>query len=232
MPDEPIQISAALPAHNESENIEAILRRLIAALAARFTRYEIIVVDDGSEDATVERVAALQREFPQIRLLRHQGQRGYGAALKTGIRQCRGELVFFTDSDGQFDPGELGLLVDRIGEYDIVAGYRRRRRDPFVRAVLAWGWGLLVWLAFGLRFRDLNCAFKLFRRRVFEAIPIESVGAFVNTEILVRAKHGGFRWTQIPVTHYRRRSGRQTGARPRVIWKALGELWRFWRTWR
>jgi len=229
---ERLEISFILPAHNESENIDSIARRALAVLASRFERFELIIVDDGSDDATAQRAEALRSEFPQTRLLRHEGRRGYGAALKTGIQQARGELVFFTDSDGQFDVGELSLLLDKIGRFDIVAGYRVRRRDPLGRAVLAWGWGLLARLLFGLRFKDLNCAFKLFRRRVFDEIPIESVGAFVNTEILIRAKRHGFVWTQVPVTHYPRRAGRQSGASLRVILKALAELWRFWRQWR
>ncbi|OPZ19125.1 MAG: Undecaprenyl-phosphate 4-deoxy-4-formamido-L-arabinose transferase [candidate division BRC1 bacterium ADurb.BinA364] len=225
-------LSVILPAYDEAENIGATLARAHATLAPLFERFEIIVVDDGSEDATPQKAIEAIGQAPEARLLRHEGRRGYGAALKTGIREARGEWIFFTDADGQFDFADFPALLEWIDRYDIVAGYRSPRRDPPGRALLAWGWALLARWILGLRFRDINCAFKLFHRRVFDSVPIESVGAFVNTEILVRARKAGFTWRQVPVSHYPRRHGRQTGARPRTLILAWKELWRFRRSWR
>ena len=159
-----------------------------------------------------------------MRLLRHPTNIGYGAALRSGLRASRGELVFFTDADLQFDLREIENLLAHANEFDIVAGYRAPRRDPWRRRVLAYGWGVLVRVLFGLRVRDIDCAFKVFRRPVIEALPIASIGAFVNTELLLRARGQGFRIHEVPVTHHPRTAGRAKGATPRVVLRALLEL--------
>jgi len=214
-------ISLILPALDEAENIEVALRQAMAVLQRVTKEFEIIVVDDGSLDSTAQCVM----RHDGVRLIRHASNRGYGAALRTGLRAARLEYVFFTDADLQFDLEELVRLVRASEGADIVAGYRAPRRDPPTRLLLAGAWGLLTRWLLGLRVRDVDCAFKLFHRRVIDSIPIESVGAFVNTEILVRARARGFRIRQVPVSHFPRRAGRATGARPRVIWVALRELW-------
>jgi glycosyltransferase involved in cell wall biosynthesis len=156
--------------------------------------------------------------------LRHTSSRGYGAALRTGLRAARFDWIFFTDADLQFDLADLEGLIGESARADIVAGYRSPRRDPLGRRMLAWIWGQLVRTLYGVRIRDVDCAFKLFRRSVLDAIPIESVGAFVNTEILVRAEAVGFRVRQVPVRHFPRQAGRPSGARPRVILRAAQEF--------
>jgi glycosyltransferase involved in cell wall biosynthesis len=213
-------ISLVLPAHNEAENIGPMLLQAREVLPRFAKEHEVIVVDDGSLDDTAGVVGA----FPEVLLLRHERNRGYGAALRTGLRAARLEWVFFTDADLQFNLEDLEGLIEASAEVDIVAGYRAPRRDPRGRRLLAWGWGRLVRWLYGLRVRDVDCAFKLFRREVLTAIPIESVGAFINTEILVRARAEGFRIEEIPVRHYPRRAGDPSGARPRVILRALREL--------
>jgi glycosyltransferase involved in cell wall biosynthesis len=213
-------ISLVLPAHDEAENIGPLLEQARNILPRIAKEHEIIVVDDGSRDST----ARIVTRFAGARLLRHERNRGYGAALRTGIRAARMEWVVFTDADLQFDLEDLAGLLAASEDVDIVAGYRAPRRDALHRRLLAWGWGRLVRAVHGLDVRDVDCAFKLFRRAVFEAIPIESVGAFINTEILLRASAAGFRIRQIPVRHYPRRAGTSSGARPRVILRALREL--------
>jgi hypothetical protein len=132
--------------------------------------------------------------------------------------------VFFTDSDLQFDLAQIEHLLAWIKDYDIVAGYREHRADPWLRRVNAWGWRVLVRFVLGLSIRDIDCAFKLFRREVFEAVQLKSVGAMINTELLVRAQKEGYRIKEVPVSHYPRRAGKQTGANLRVIVKAFSEL--------
>jgi glycosyltransferase involved in cell wall biosynthesis len=218
------ELSLVFPVFDEEDNIGRLLAEALETAARLAQDFEIVVVDDGSRDASAARVEAARSDDARIRLIRHASNRGYGAALRAGLREARGELIFFSDADLQFDLVELSTLLHHAREFDIVAGYREPRRDPWGRRVLAAGWGWLVGTLFDLRVRDIDCAFKVFRRHVIEAIPIASVGAFINTEILVRARQASFRIHQVPVTHRRRLHGRQTGANPRVILRALIEL--------
>ena len=217
-------LSLVFPVFDEEDNIGQLLEQVLETAPRLALDFEIVIVDDGSRDASAEVVEAVRNGEPRIRLLRHESNRGYGAALRAGLREARGNLVFFSDADLQFDLDELSTLLHHAHEFDIVAGYRQPRRDPWGRRLLAAGWGWLVGTLFDLQVRDIDCAFKIFRRHVIEAIPIESVGAFVNTEILVRARQENFRIHQVPVNHRRRRFGRQSGANPRVILRALLEL--------
>ena len=218
------ELSLVFPAFDEAPNLGPLLDRALEIAGGLARDFEIIVVDDGSRDGSAEVVAARAHRQPEIRLIRHGDNRGYGAALRAGLREARGELVFFSDADLQFDLAELALLLEHARNFDVVAGYRAPRRDPWPRHLLALGWGLVVRALFGLRVRDIDCAFKVFRRPVLAQMPLASLGAFVNTEILVRARSAGFRIHQVPVTHRRRRYGRQSGARPRVILRAIVEL--------
>jgi len=192
-------------------------------------KFEIIVVNDGSRDETAASLERWQERDPRIRGIHHPSNLGYGAALRSGLQCARGELIFFSDADLQFDLGELSALLQHTERFDIVAGYRCPRRDPLGRRVLGWGWSLLVRLLFGLQIRDIDCAFKVFRRQVLTAMPISALGAFINTEILVRATSAGHRIRQVPLSHRRRRRGHQSGAKPRVIVKALRELAQLYR---
>ncbi len=217
-------LSLVFPAWNEAENLPALLESALAIGTQLGVEFEIVIVDDGSADASRELLDGWCRRDARVRSVHHPVNQGYGAALRAGLQTARGEFVFFSDADLQFELGEIRSLLDHTGEYEIVAGYRAPRRDPWLRRVIAAVWGALVRGLFDLPVRDIDCAFKVFHRSVLEAIPIESVGAFVNTEILVRARAAGFRIQQVPVSHRRRRSGRQSGAHPRVIVGALFEL--------
>ncbi len=217
-------LSLVFPAFNEAENLPALLESALKIGELLDRSFEILVVDDGSRDASAEILARWQQRDPRIHAVHHEANLGYGAALRRGLRAARGELVFFSDADLQFDLGEIQHLLAHADEFEIVAGYRAPRRDPLRRRLIARAWGLLVDGLFDLRVRDIDCAFKVFRREVLDAIPIESIGAFVNTEILARARAHGFRIKQIPVSHRARLQGRQSGAHPRVILRALIEL--------
>ncbi len=222
-------LSLVFPAFNEADNLPTLIESAISIAEGLDLDFEIVIVDDGSQDRSAELLAACAADDPRIRAVHHAANRGYGAALRSGLREARGDLVFFSDADLQFDLGEIRRLLEHAEEFDIVAGYRSPRRDPWLRRVIAWVWGALVRRLFDLPVRDIDCAFKVFRREVLDAIPIESIGAFVNTEILARARAEGFAIKQIPVSHRRRRSGRQTGAHPRVIARALIELSQLYR---
>jgi glycosyltransferase involved in cell wall biosynthesis len=218
------ELSLVFPAFNEAANLPVLLESAIKVAELLGRSFEIVVVDDGSKDGTASVLDSWSRREQRIRSVRHHSNLGYGAALRRGLRAARGELVFFSDADLQFDLVEIQDLLMHAESFDIVAGYRAPRRDPAGRRAIAWIWGRLVDRLFDLRIRDIDCAFKVFRREVLDAIPIDSIGAFVNTEMLARARSAGFRIKQVPVSHRARIQGRQSGARPRVIARAFVEL--------
>jgi glycosyltransferase involved in cell wall biosynthesis len=222
-------ISVILPAHNEEGNITAAVSHAIEVVEKLpFNDYEIIIIDDGSSDRTSELVHSIRAECRHISLIRHERNLGYGGSLKSGLRAARGDLVFFTDADLQFDINELPDFIENLKGCDMVIGYRARRSEKFIRRFNAFGWKMLIRILFGLKVRDIDCAFKLFRRRVLDNIPIDSIGAFINSEILIRARDLGFTIKEMPVTHFPRRVGKPSGARPKTIIKAFKELFKLY----
>jgi glycosyltransferase involved in cell wall biosynthesis len=222
-------LSVILPAFNEEGNIRRTVETAIRVLPTVATRWEVIVVDDGSNDTTALICDDLRTRYPKVQVIRHGQNRGYGAALKSGITLAKYHIIFFTDSDGQFDLRDLRKLICWSKDYDIVAGYRAERQDPLHRRINALGWNVLVRLLLGIKIRDIDCAFKLFRREVFDHVQIRCVGAMVNTEILAQATRLGMRIREVKVSHFPRRYGKQSGANIRVIIKAFRELGRLWR---
>lgn len=221
-------ISIVFPAFNEEANVERAVRSAHAVLGKFAQTVEVVVVNDGSRDRTGEICDDLARQDPTVVAVHHPVNMGYGAALRSGFAVAKSDYIFFTDSDLQFDLAEIELLVSWISQYDIVAGYRAKRADPWHRRFNAWAWGMLVRTVLGLKVRDIDCAFKLFNRRVFDSFELSSVGAMVNTEILVQAKNHGFTIKEIPVSHYPRLEGEQTGANVKVILKAFRELFKMY----
>jgi glycosyltransferase involved in cell wall biosynthesis len=221
-------ISAVLPAYNEEGNIREAVHRTMEAVAAHTSDYEIVVVDDGSRDRTSEILQATMAEHPQVRVVRHQVNRGYGGALRSGFEAATKELVFLVASDNQYDPSEISRLLPLMGGADIVTGYRARRQDPFLRRIYAWCWNTLVNLLFGYLGRDVDCAFKLFRREILEEIALTSSGALIDTQLLAGARRQGFRIREVAVSHFPREVGQQTGANVRVVLRAFRDLIRYW----
>lgn len=219
-------LSVFFPCYNEEGNVRRVAEEAMAYLPGISGDFEVIFVNDGSRDATGAIVDELAAGEPRIRAVHHRKNRGYGGALQSGFAAATKELIFFTDGDGQFDIRQLDKLLGLIGQYDVVVGYRRRRADKAVRRLNAWLWGRLVRLALGVRSRDVDSAFKLFRRRVVESIEMKSRGALISAEILARAARAGFTYTELPVEHRPRVAGKQTGASPRVILRAFRELWK------
>jgi dolichol-phosphate mannosyltransferase len=229
-------LSVVLPAFNEEGNVERSIRHAAAAVAPLVPSWEIVVVDDGSRDGTVQAAARLDGELggERLRLVRHERNRGYGAALRSGFGASRGELVFYTDSDNQFDVGELAACLPMMEAHDAILGYRLDRKDPWLRRAVSAVFNALSSLVFGLGVRDVNCSFKLFRGDALRALPIESDDFFVDTELVARFRKAGWRLAQRGVHHYPRRSGRST-VRPRDVPRTLLAIARMWwrlRRWR
>lgn len=224
----PGSLTLVLPAFNEEANIDAVVQDLLATLPAFVDAYEIIVVDDGSRDRTGEIVAGLAAGDDRIRLVSHERNRGYGAALISGFEASTGDFVMFMDADRQFNIRDLRLLVPFAGEYDIVAGFRMERSDPLHRRVLAEMFNVSVRMLFGVHLRDIDCAFKLFRGDLLRGLPLTAPGALINTEIQAKARRQGASLQQVGVHHYPRIAGEATGGSPRVILRAVGETLALW----
>ena len=219
------KISFVMPAYDEEGNIRAAIKSANEALDEPAQEYEIIVVNDGSKDATGKILDEIRVESQHLRVIHHPENRGYGAALRSGFLAAKYPLIFYTDSDNQFDIKELKNLLPMSEKYHIVAGYRINRQDPTIRLFLSWGFNLLVRLIFHIPVRDVDCSFKLFHREIFDTIKIESNDFFVDTEILAKAMAQGCSITEIGVKHFPRRAGRTT-VRPSDIPRTLRELFR------
>lgn len=222
-PAAPHSISAVLPAFNESGVIVDVVRRTAAALErSGVERYEVVVVDDGSTDRTGDLVRRLADELKGVRCVAHEHNRGYGAALRTGFEAASCDLVWLLDSDGQFDPADLHVLLDAWEPGTLVAGYRIARRDSALRRLYHWAFFRLVRVLLGPTVRDVNCAFKLFPR--VAGVGLTSDGAMISTELLARARDDGLRFVEVGVEHHPRVAGHATGADPRVVLRAFAEL--------
>ncbi len=222
-------LSLCMPAYNERDNLGDTLDAAIAILPEFVQRFEIVVVDDGSRDDTAEIVASYAWRDRRVRLVRHEQNRGYGAAVTSGLRAAEGDLVAFTDSDGQFSFLDIPQLLTQLKDHDVVIGYRYRRADNRLRLFNAWAWNRLIRMVLGVRVKDLDCAFKLFRRKIVARLRLKSTGAAINAEMLVQCVRGGVKLCEVPVNHYPRYAGAPTGAALKVILRAFRELPRLWK---
>ena len=219
-------ISVFFPCYNEQENIARTVEQALGVLEKLSAGFEVIIVDDGSADRTGRIADEIAARDSRVKAVHHRTNLGYGAALQSGFKAATKELVFYTDGDGQFDLNELPLLLPLIRQYDIVAGYRINRQDNLIRRINGWCWTKLVCLLFGMKVRDIDCAFKLYKREIFDNIKLSSTGALISAEILARAVRRGYSLTQKGVHHYPRTAGAQTGANLRVIFRAFKELFK------
>ncbi|MCA9256878.1 MAG: glycosyltransferase family 2 protein [Phycisphaerales bacterium] len=217
-------ISIFFPFYNEEANIENVAKAALRIAPTIADRFEIILVNDGSRDETGAIADRLADTHPEIRAVHNRPNRGYGGAVRRGIEEARMDWVFFSDGDGQFDLAELPKLIALLSDADMAVGYRIDRADPLPRRLNAFCWGTLVRTLFGIRVRDIDCAFKLIPRRLIDAITLESDGAMISTELLAKATYQGLRIREVGVRHYPRTAGEQTGANFRVILKAFREL--------
>lgn len=223
-------LSYFFPAHDEAENIEALVAEALEVLPTLAERFEVIAVDDGSRDGTREIADRLAAEHPGlVRAIHHDVNQGYGAALRSGIRAAKHELVAFTDGDRQFKLADLARLIERHAEADrpdVVVGYRLKRADPPIRLAYARVYRLALRIFFRLHVRDVDCACKLFRRPALDGVRLESRGAFLSAELLIKLGALGRSIVEVGVPHYPRTAGSASGADPKVVLRAVRDFWR------
>jgi glycosyltransferase involved in cell wall biosynthesis len=205
-------ISIILPAYNEEANLRAALNDALSYLKTLKDPWEIIVVDDGSSDDTGKIAADFAKHHRRIKIISHQRNMGYGRSLSDGFLASNYNFVFFTDSDRQFDLKALDIMwpVAKTGVIDLVIGYRLNRKDPWIRRFLSRCYNILADILFDLDVKDIDCAFKIFKKEIFEKIKIESDNFFVNTEILAKARYFRYKILEVGVTHFPRKAGKST----------------------
>jgi len=227
------KLSVFLPAYNEEKTLAKTTQKVDEILKKIANDYEIIIVDDGSKDKTGQIADKLASENRKIKVVHHSPNRGYGAALKSGMYAVRFPWVVLIDADGQFDFTEITKFFKRQKETDadIVWGYTLNRGVPFARKVNTFLWHGVVSLLFGLKLKWIDCGFRLFRKEVVDKIPkLESErGAFISSEFLIKAKKSGFKIVEVEVHHYPDIAGGSTGASLKVIIKSFADLLRLWK---
>jgi glycosyltransferase involved in cell wall biosynthesis len=225
----PPGLSVFFPAYNDSGTIASMVIRAVQAASALTPDYEVIVVNDGSSDATAEIVDELARTYPHVRVVHHPKNRGYGGALQTGFRSATKELIFYTDGDAQYDPAEMDLLWRHMtAEADLVNGYKISRSDPLHRIIIGRVYHHMVSVLFGLTVRDVDCDFRLMRRSIFDRISLEKTSGVICLEMMKKIQDARFRIVEVPVHHYHRAFGQSQFFNGRRIVKTAFDVMRLW----
>jgi glycosyltransferase involved in cell wall biosynthesis len=221
------ELTYFFPAHNEEANLRGLVEEALATLPTLAETFEIVIVDDGSRDETPTLADELAASHAEVRTVHHPTNLGYGAALRSGFSAARFGNIAFTDGDRQFRVADLGRLIERLqaGGVDAVVGYRIKRADPLARTVYAKLYRLANRIFFGLTIRDVDCACKLFSRASLESVNVESGGAFLSAELLIKLRARGRRLAEVGVPHYPRTAGSPTGAKPSVVLRAVRDFW-------
>lgn len=228
-----MDISVILPAYNEKDNIEQAINSVHAYLKSKFKTFEIIVVNDGGIDGTPAIIDKLTKTVKELKVVNHSRNLGYGAALGDGFRNATGELIFYTDADNQYDIKEMDILLPLIKKYDIVAGYRLNHAAPLTRILTSQAYNIIIRLLLGLKIKDVDCSFKLYRREIIDHMDLKSNTGLIDAEVLIKAQKAGFNICQVGVHHYPRLKSRtiyEIGPiiDPKVpveIFKEIKKLW-------
>ncbi len=225
----PKSISAFFPAYNDGGTIPSMVITALRTLATVTDDYEVVVVNDGSADYTAEVLEELARVYPQVRIIHHPINRGYGAALRTGFASAQKEWVFYTDGDAQYDPHELTILVDALAPgVDIVNGYKIVRQDPLHRILIGRLYHHFVKFMFGFKLRDVDCDFRLIRREVFDSVPLESDTGTICLEMIKKFQDKGYKFAEVPVHHFHRAYGKSQFFNFPRLWRTAIQLTQLW----
>src|SRR6266705_2634023 len=227
----PAGLSVFFPAYNDSGTIASMVIRAVQAASELTPDFEVIVVNDGSSDATAEIADELARTYPNVRVVHHSRNRGYGGALQTGFRSATKELIFYTDGDAQYDPAELAVLWARMTpDADLVNGYKISRSDPLHRILIGRTYHYIVSTLFGLKLRDVDCDFRLMRRTIFERINLEKTSGIICVEMMKKIQDAGFWIAEVPVHHYHRAIGKSQFFNFRRLFRTGRDLMLLWYT--
>jgi glycosyltransferase involved in cell wall biosynthesis len=222
-------LSIFFPAYNDSGTIASLVITALQTARTLTPDHEVIVVNDGSKDRTAEILDELARIYPQVRVVHHPQNRGYGGALRTGFATATRELVFYTDGDAQYDPAELEALWRRLDDsVDMVNGYKISRSDPLHRIVIGRVYHHTVKLLFGLTVRDVDCDFRLMRRSIFDTVHLEKNSGVICLEMMKKITDGGFRIAEVPVHHYHRAYGRSQFFNFKRLYRTAIDVFKLW----
>jgi glycosyltransferase involved in cell wall biosynthesis len=222
-------LSVFFPAYNDSGTIASLVIAARQAARSLTPDYEIIIVNDGSADRTAEIADELARTYPDVRVVHHPRNRGYGGALQSGFAAATRELVFYTDGDAQYDPAEMTVLWEALrDDVDLVNGYKISRSDPLHRIVIGRIYHHTVKLLFGLRVRDVDCDFRLMRRSIFDTVQLEKTSGVICLEMMKKIQDAGFRIAEMPVHHYHRAYGRSQFFNFRRLFKTAVDVMKLW----
>lgn len=225
----PVGLSVFFPAYNDSGTIASLVIRAVRSASRLSPDYEVIVVNDGSADSTAEIAEELAQKYPQVRLVNHPRNIGYGGALRTGFASATKEVIFYTDGDAQYDPAEMELLWTRMGEgVDLVNGYKILRSDPLHRIIIGRIYHHTVKLLFGLKVRDVDCDFRMMRRAIFERVRLEKNSGVICLEMMKKIQDAGFQIAEVPVHHYHRAYGRSQFFNFRRIVRTALDVMKLW----
>lgn len=213
-------LSVFFPVFNEEKNIPLFVNEILDILPNIADKFEIIIINDGSNDSSKKIAENISRKYKNIKIVNHKKNLGYGAALKTGFKASIYEWVFFTDGDLQFDISQIKNFIKETDKFDVIIGYRKNRADGKIRTLNANLFKLYINMLFRLHVKDIDCAFKLIRAKKIKELDLISSGAFTTAEFLYKLKKKGINFKQLPVSHYQRRFGKQSGNNPKVIIKA------------
>jgi glycosyltransferase involved in cell wall biosynthesis len=224
-------ITAFFPAFNDAATIPSMVISVLLTLQKLTDDYEVVVVNDGSQDHTGQMLEELARLYPQVRIVTHPQNKGYGAALTTGFRAAQKAWIFYTDGDAQYDPRELVDLVAAVTpETDVVNGYKIERSDPLHRIIIGRLYHHVVRLLFGFRLRDVDCDYRLMKRSIFDKVKLHSTSGTICLEMVKKMQDFGYRFTEIPVHHYHRAHGKsQFFNFPRLRRTAVQLMWLWWK---
>lgn len=228
--EQKLSISAFFPCYNDGGTIASMVLSALVTLREITDDYEVIVVDDAGRDYAPIILEELERIYPgEVRVIRHEKNRGYGGALRSGFAAATKEWVFYTDGDAQYDPRELKSLVAALKEgVDVVNGYKIDRSDPLIRKIIGRIYHYTVKFLFGFRLRDVDCDFRLIRRSIFDHITLESNHGTICLEMVKKMQDAGFRFVEVPVHHYHRAYGRSQFFNFPRLWRTARDLARLW----
>ena len=210
-------VSFFCPAYHDEDNLPRLIPHVITFLKGITDRYEIIIVEDGSPDGTDRVADELSRKYEHVRVIHHERNEGYGATLRDGFRASRYEYVMYTDGDAQYDVNEFEPYLDLLETNDVISGYAITKAVSLMRKLQSLIYNMSLLILFGIRIRDANCSMKIYKRHVLEHMDIRSTSAFIDGEMLIRARRAGYTIAQFPVHHLPRLQGTASGSKPTVI---------------